>query len=407
MLRLTKSLANWEESSMVEWKAIEELGTFFGGLTGKSKKDFENGNAKFITYMNVFSNPSLSGSEVGEVKINEGEKQNKIHKGDILFTGSSETPQEAGMSCVVTEEPSEDYYMNSFCFGLRLYNDNYNLDYFKHLLRSNNVRKDISKSASGVTRFNISKSRFGKISLPIPPLEEQNRIVGILDTFTSSIDNLKKQIAHRKKQYVEYRDELLDLEGNDGVSMKTLGEIGTFIRGGGIQKSDFVEEGFGCIHYGQIHTKYGISAKETFSQINESLYKKSKKATYGDVILATTSEDAEGVAKPVVWLGENDVAISGDAYIYHHNQNGKFIAYVFSSHRFSVFKIKNATGTKVVRISGDSMAKFQFPLPSKLSQDLIVFILGKFEAIIANLEKQLELRQKQYEYYRNQLLTFA
>ena len=199
---------------MVVWKKIEDLGPYFGGLTGKTKEDFVDGNAKFITYMNVFANASLDITSTGVVRISDGERQNKIQKGDILFTGSSETPDEAGMSCVVTEELNEDYYMNSFCFGIRLNNpEQYCLNYLKHILRSSDVRKSISKSASGVTRFNISKARFGKIQIPIPSLEEQTRIVGILDTFTSAIDNLKEQIAQRRKQYEYYRDQLLDLEG--------------------------------------------------------------------------------------------------------------------------------------------------------------------------------------------------
>ena len=242
--------------------------------------------------------------------------------------------------------------------------------------------------------------------IPIPSLEEQTRIVGILDTFTSAIENLKEQIAQRRKQYEYYRDQLLDLEGKPGVEMKTLGEVGEFIRGAGILKSDFVDEGFPCIHYGQIHTRYGISATKAISHIDESLYKKSKKAVKGDVILATTSEDAEGCAKPVAWLGEEEVAVSGDAYIYHHNQNGKFMAYQFMTHNFMLFKIMNATGAKVVRISGDNMAKYEFPLPPLSEQQRIVSILDAFEASIQNLEAQLSQREKQYEYYRNKLLTF-
>ncbi len=245
-----------------------------------------------------------------------------------------------------------------------------------------------------------------KIQIPIPSLAEQNRIVGILDTFTESIENIKKQIQLRKKQYEFYRDQLLDLEGKPGVEMKTLGDVGTFIRGSGIQKNDFVEEGYPCIHYGQIHTKYGLSATETISFINENLYKKCKKAKKGDLVIATTSEDAEGVAKPVAWLGDDDVAISGDSYIYHHSQNGKFMAHQLISHPFMLFKVKHATGTKVVRISGDSMSKYLFPLPSLSEQSRIVSILDQFESSIANLEHQLSLRQKQYEYYRNKLLTF-
>ena len=392
---------------MVEWKTIEEIGSYFGGLTGKTKEDFEDGNGKFITYMNVFANPSLNPSVVGVVKINEGEKQNKIQKGDVLFTGSSETPEETGMSCVVTNDLEGDFYMNSFCFGLRLFApEQYNLHYLKHLLRSESVRKSIAKTASGVTRFNISKARFSKIQIPIPSISEQTRIVGILDTFTASIENLKEQIAERRKQYEHYRDQLLDLEGKEGVEMKTLGEIGEFIRGNGIQKSDFVEEGYGCIHYGQIHAKYGFSANETISKIEEPLYKKCKKAKKGDVVLATTSEDAEGVAKPFVWLGEDEVAVSGDAFIFHHNQIGKFIGHQFLTQKFMQFKVKYATGAKVVRISGDNMAKFEFALPSKEEQSRIVSILDTFEASIQNLEAQLKEREKQYEYYRNKLLTF-
>ncbi len=188
------------------------------------------------------------------------------------------------------------------------------------------------------------------------------------------------------------------------VEWKKLGDLGTFIRGTGIQKSDFVDDGYPCIHYGQIHTKYGISTEKTISFISEELYKKSKKAVKGDVVLATTSEDAEGVAKPVAWLGDNDVAISGDAFIFHHNQNGKYLAHVFASHRFNLFKVKHVSGTKVVRITGDSMAKFEFPLPPLSEQNRIVSILDTFTESIENLKKQISERKKQYEHYRDQLL---
>ena len=264
----------------------------------------------------------------------------------------------------------------------------------------------IEKKSFKSTATSIRKPMLTEFPIAIPSLSEQERIVSILDTFTSSIENLKQQIAQRKKQYEYYRDQLLDLEGKPGVEMKTLGEIGTFIRGTGIQKSDFVERGCPCIHYGQIHTKYGLSSDKTISFISESLYKKSKKAVKGDVILATTSEDAEGVAKPVAWLGNDEVAVSGDAFIYHHSQNAKFIAHLFSSHRFFLFKKMNASGAKVVRTSGDKMANFEFPLPPLSEQQRIVSYLDTFEASISNLEAQLAQRQKQYEYYRNKLLTF-
>ena len=107
---------------------------------------------------------------------------------------------------------------------------------------------DVSDLVQGVPP-KINQANMRGILIPVPSKTEQTRIVGILDTFTSFIENLKEQIAQRRKQYEYYRDQLLDLEGKEGVEIKTLGDIGVFIRGNGIQKSDFVEEGFGCIHY--------------------------------------------------------------------------------------------------------------------------------------------------------------
>ena len=93
--------------------------------------------------------------------------------------------------------------------------------------------------------------------IPIPSLEEQTRIVGILDTFTSAIDNLKEQIAQRRKQYEYNRDQLLDLEGKSEQDIHCWGEVCEMEKGNGVKKADFVDEGIGCIHYGQIYTHYG------------------------------------------------------------------------------------------------------------------------------------------------------
>lgn len=190
----------------VEFKPLGELGNFFGGLTGKSKEDFKDGNAKFITYMNIYSNPSLNINIQDFVKVTENEKQNRIIKGDILFTGSSETPNECGFTSVVTSEVSEPIYLNSFCFGLRLNNPNlFNLDFLKHLLRSDELRSQISKTASGVTRFNVSKARLAKVLLPVPPIEVQIKIAEILDRFA----DYSAELQARKEQYEYYRNLLL------------------------------------------------------------------------------------------------------------------------------------------------------------------------------------------------------
>lgn len=201
-------------SYQITWKTMGEIGKFFGGLTGKSKADFSNGNARFISYMNVYSNIALNQSANEFVRILPNEKQNVLRYGDALFTGSSETPDECGMSSVVTAEPKEPLYLNSFSFGFRL-DDNsiYHPDFLKHLLRSSAIRAQIAKTANGVTRFNVSKALFAKVILPIPPIELQVKIANILDRFETLVNDLTQglpaEIAAVKEQYEYYRNKLL------------------------------------------------------------------------------------------------------------------------------------------------------------------------------------------------------
>ena len=189
-----------------------------------------------------------------------------------------------------------------------------------------------------------------------------------------------------------------------------MSEIGTFIRGNGLQKKDFTPTGIGCIHYGQIYTYYGTWADKTLTYCSPNLAAKLKVAHKGDIIIATTSENVEDVCKAVAWLGDNDIVISGDAYIFSHNQNPKYISYLFQTHDFFNFKQKNQTGTKVIRISGESLAKYVVPIPSLSEQQRIVGILDKFETLVNDLSQGLPAEiaavQEQYEYYRNKLLTF-
>lgn len=130
----------------------------------------------------------------------------------------------------------------------------------------------------------------------------------------------------------------------------------------------------------------------------------------GDLVIATTSENEEDVCKAVAWLGTDDVAVSNDAYIYRHSLNPKYMSYFFSSELFQIQKKAFITGTKVLRVSGDNMAKIQIPVPSPEEQERIVAILDKFDALVNDITQgipaEIETRRKQYEYYRDKLLSF-
>lgn len=198
-------------------------------------------------------------------------------------------------------------------------------------------------------------------------------------------------------------EEMIERLCPDGVEYKTLGEVGEFIRGSGIQKKDFVEEGIGCIHYGQLYTFYGLSATQTKSFITEEFARGKRMARKGDLVIATTSENEEDVCKAMAWLGDNEVAVSNDAYIYRHSLNPKYMTYFFNSGSFKAQKKPYITGTKVLRVSGESMAKIPIPVPPMEIQEEIVRVLDSF----AELEAELEARKAQYAYYRDKLLDFS
>ncbi len=201
-----------------------------------------------------------------------------------------------------------------------------------------------------------------------------------------------------------YLERLLD---GEEVEWKTLGEVGTFVRGTSFQKKHFVEKGVGCIHYGEIYTRYGLFAKKTISYLNEEIANKARKASYGDLIIATTSENDDDVCKSVAWLGSESIVVSNDACYYHHTLNPKYVAYFFRTDEFQRQKRTYITGTKVKRVNANDLSKITLPVPPLRVQARIVEILDKFTQLEAELEAELKARRKQYAYYRDQLLNFS
>ena len=271
-----------------------------------------------------------------------------------------------------------------------------------------NIQEKIhaTKTGGGIPHVHISSIE--NFEIPVPPLPVQQEIVRILDNFTGLISELNAELDARRKQYEYYRDKLFSFV--DKVPIVKLGEIGTIIRGNGLQKKDLTEDGVGCIHYGQIYTYYGAYTYETKSFVSPELAAKLTKVNTGDIVIATTSENIEDVCKCVAWLGENEIVTGGHTAILKHNQNPKYISYYLQTSSFFQQKCKIAQGTKVIEVSSKKLEQILIPLPPLDVQERIVSILDRFDALCndktCGLPAEIVARQKQYEYYRDKLLTF-
>jgi type I restriction enzyme S subunit len=185
-----------------EWEEVRlgDIGYTYGGLNNKTAEDFGCGNAQYITYKNIFDNDKIDILIFDNVKINNNEKQNRVMYGDILFTTSSETPEEVGMSSVLLDEIDE-LYLNSFCFGYRLNDLNILSPQFaRFYFRSFHMRDKISRLAQGSTRFNLSKLQVMKIKIKLPSLPEQQKIAQVLSIADKEIELLKQKLEELKKQ---------------------------------------------------------------------------------------------------------------------------------------------------------------------------------------------------------------
>ena len=196
------------------------------------------------------------------------------------------------------------------------------------------------------------------------------------------------------------------------MEWKTLGNIGVFENGTGMPKSLFKEnEGVGAIHYGHIYTKYNLFVDNPIVKVSKNDTEKLRKVRYGDLVIAKTSENIDDVMKTVAYLGNKIAVTGGHAAIFRHNENPKYLSYVFNGANYLLRqKNKLARGVKVIELSTTDMEKIKMPLPSILVQNYVVSILDNFDALINDisqgLPKEIELRQKHYEYYRAKLLDF-
>ena len=220
-----------------EQRKLGEVGKTFTGLSGKTKEDFGHGDAHFVTYMNVYSNPISDPNMVENVEIDT--KQQEVKKGDVFFTTSSETPEEVGMSSVWLSD-APHIYLNSFCFGFRPTVNIFHPYYLAYLLRSNNIRNKMMILAQGISRYNISKNKVMKLNVTIPNIREQQKIGEFFKQLDFLITLHQRKLEHLQEQKKGLLQKMFPKNGEtvpevrfpgftDAWEQRKLGEVVNFL----------------------------------------------------------------------------------------------------------------------------------------------------------------------------------
>ena len=385
----------------VKYYKLSEICEKFTGLSGKSKADFQTGNYRYITYTNIYNNPSVNLYANDFVSIKPNEKQNIIKFKDILIAGSSENLEDSGMISVVTSVPNEKIYLNSFCFGLRLtkkYFDLYKSDFLKHLFRSKKIRSEIIKCSFGVTRYNLSKDKLLKIKIPCPPLEVQEEIVRILD-----------KLEARKKQYEFWLNKIFELDNIICDSYK-LDEL--FILKNGYTPSTtndsyWVGGTIPWFRMEDIRTNGGI-LNNSIKHITQKALKKGGIFKANSIICATSATIGVHALITTDFLSNQRFTCLTLKDCYKEKISMKYIYYY--CYLLDNYCINNLNQGNFASVDMNEFKKFEFKIPSKNAQIKIVNILDKFDKLVNDISEgipaEIEARRKQYEYYRNKLLSF-
>lgn len=311
----------------------------------------------------------------------------------------------------------------SDAFSVLPYPSVLNTRYVYHFLLNNQTWIHNLQKGSGVPHVYAKDLANLKIPIPCPDnpkksLEIQQKIVNILDSLTKNVTELTakliEELKARKQQYNYYREQLFSFDEKEVQHLPMDDDsIGVFQRGKRFVKTDLISEGVPVIHYGEMYTHYGTWADKTKSFLSEELVKNKnlRVAQKGDVVIVAAGETIEDLGKGTAWLGDEGVVIHDACFSYKTTLNPKFVAYFTRTKQFHDQIKKHISSGKISAINSKGLGKTIIPIASPEEQERIVSILDKFDiltnSIREGLPKEIELRKKQYEYYRDLLLTFS
>ena len=407
----------------VEYKKIGDIATDVFRGSGIKKDQVTSTGIPCVRYGEIYTKYNLwfdsCFSHTSESLITN---KKYFEHGDILFAITGESVEDIAKSCA--------YVGNEKCLAggdIVVVKHNQNPKYLSYALSTTDARLQKSSGKVKSKVVHASTESIKGITIPIPPLDVQAEIVRILDTFTELTtkltENLTAELTTRKKQYEYYRDALLTFDDNNplrslisrycpnGVEYKKIGDIATDVfRGSGIKKDQVTSTGIPCVRYGEIYTKYNLWFDSCFSHTSESLITNKKYFEHGDILFAITGESVEDIAKSCAYVGNEKCLAGGDIVVVKHNQNPKYLSYALSTTNARLQKSSGKVKSKVVHASTESIKGITIPIPPLEVQHQIVQILDRFDSLCNDLTKglpaEIEARRKQYEYYRNQLLTF-
>jgi type I restriction enzyme S subunit len=389
----------------VQFKRLSDIAEFVRGH-GMPKTDLTDEGVGAVHYGQIYTRYGVwTTSTISFVTPETAAKLAKVEPGDIIITNTSENVEDVGKAVAwLGEQP---IVTGGHATVIKHHQDPKFLSYW---FQSESFFAQKRALAIGTKVMDVSAKQLAKVRIPLPPLEVQREIVQVLDLFSSLEAELDTELEARQLQYSYYRDRLFAFPGADGVHRVPMGELGVFIRGRRFTKDDVVDEGIPSIHYGEIYTHYGVAATCTISHVREELADQLRYAQPNDVVIASVGETVEEVAKAVAWLGNKPAAIHDDTFLFRSDLNPKYVAYFMQTSDFHTQKNKYVTRAKVKRLSGESLAKIMIPVPSREEQDEIVVVLDKFDSLLNDLSigipAELNARRKQYEHYRDRLLTF-
>ena len=323
----------------------------------------------------------------------EGLKKTRfVHKGDFILSNS--------MSFGKPYILDIDGCIHDGWLVIRDNSDTFNKSFLYYMLSSPNMYQEFRKLAVGGVVNNLNSSIVRNVVVPIPPMAEQERIVAELDLLSG--------ISEKKKEQLKAYDQLAQsifytmfgdpIDNPKGWEVKNMEDVGELQRGSGLSKKDLTEDGFPCILYGQIHTRFGAFTRKHIACIPQELVSTAKIAHFGDIVMAITSEDVEGSCKSVAWMGDYDIAVGSDAAIYRHTLNPIYVSYYTQTKAFYFEKAKYAKGFKVTHISTKEIAKIPIHVPPLSLQEEFAEKIEAIERQKALVQQSIEETQTMFDF---------